>query len=261
MDDRDGQNELAPVPLLQVVPIVPGSMLSMASMGAAPTIHLPDQPRQLQDPPQRQNPVFFSLAGSSFLHLLMLAILLLVPSMIGGGKTAAPGVIQAVLIVSRAPQTGTPATQPVQPPAEPVVVERKPAPNPLVRKPAPVPKPVPAAPSQPQKQSSEVPPQAGSAGKAGESEARADADAEIESLLRGLRNNWLQPPSSPGDFRCRVKIDYLPGGIISGVEVQDGCGTAMLDDSVQRAIWKTQPLPLVAARNQAGSVIIEFTPR
>jgi hypothetical protein len=34
----------------------------------------------------------------------------------------------------------------------------------------------------------------------------------------------------------------------------------VLDDSVKRAIWKTQPLPLIRSKREAGSFEFDFTP-
>ena len=44
------------------------------------------------------------------------------------------------------------------------------------------------------------------------------------------------------------------------VRLLEGCGSPMLDDSVKRAVWKTQPLPVASARKQAGRLEIDFSP-
>jgi TonB family protein len=80
------------------------------------------------------------------------------------------------------------------------------------------------------------------------------------TLLGRVRENWLRPASSALSFHCRLRIDYLAGGTISNVVVLDGCGNNPLDDSVERAVWKTQPLPLGPTQGGPGSVILDFTP-
>lgn len=80
------------------------------------------------------------------------------------------------------------------------------------------------------------------------------------TLLGRVRENWLRPVSSALSFHCRLRIDYLAGGIISNVVVLDGCGNNPLDDSVERAVWKTQPLPLGPTQSGPGSVVLDFTP-
>ena len=80
------------------------------------------------------------------------------------------------------------------------------------------------------------------------------------TVLNRVRTNWLRPVGSSQSFRCRLRIDYMAGGFISNVVVLAGCGNGPLDDSVERAIWKTQPLPLDPAQNGPGSMVLDFTP-
>jgi outer membrane biosynthesis protein TonB len=156
-------------------------------------------------------------------------------------------------------ETIPPSPQPVPkmtsvpPPDAQVVPKPKP-------KPATPPKPAPAAaaakaqakaPAPPLKQS-EIPAQ---------NEKRGDQGESIGiTVLNQVRTNWLKPAGSVQSFHCRLRIDYRAGGMISNVVVLDGCGNDPLDDSVERAIWKTQPLPLGPAQNGPGSMVLEFTP-
>lgn len=75
-----------------------------------------------------------------------------------------------------------------------------------------------------------------------------------------IRDNWLMPPGAGSHFRCRLRIDYAVGGRITALHFLQSCGTPVLDDSVKRAIWKTQSLPLPDAKREAGSLDLEFTP-
>lgn len=85
-----------------------------------------------------------------------------------------------------------------------------------------------------------------------------DGEASSVSLLSSVRANWLRPAHARLIFRCRFVIDYGAGGVIVNVTQQQDCGDAELDDSVMRAIWKSQPLPIPAPAD--GRVVLEFTP-
>lgn len=156
--------------------------------------------------------------------------------------------------VEIAPPKPVPKTVAVPPPdARPVA---KPKPVPVPPRPAhtttaPQPKAQAQAPSA-QPRPNEVPTADKKRGDEGESLG--------VSMLSRIRSNWLRPAGSSQSFRCRLRIDYLAGGYIANVVVLEGCGTNPLDDSVERAVWKTQPLPLAPSQNGPGSLVLEFTP-
>jgi hypothetical protein len=81
-----------------------------------------------------------------------------------------------------------------------------------------------------------------------------------DDLLGRIQDIWLRPPGSVEHFRCRLRIDYAAGGVILAVRFLEKCGTAGLDDSVMRAVWKSQPIPLPAKSPSTGSIDIEFSP-
>ena len=81
-----------------------------------------------------------------------------------------------------------------------------------------------------------------------------------ESLLGRLHDNWLEPARVPKNFSCRIRIDYTMGGRIAEIAFLKSCGSYELDESVRRAIYKSQPLPLIAAKTAAGSIEVEFIP-
>ena len=83
---------------------------------------------------------------------------------------------------------------------------------------------------------------------------------ELEDVVGRIRDNWLEPPGISKTFRCRLRLDYAIGGRITAVHFLQGCGALALDDSVKRAIWKTQTLSLQSAAREAGSIEIDFTP-
>jgi TonB family protein len=158
--------------------------------------------------------------------------------------------------------------------AAPAVQVPPPAKAPPRQQPAPVPPVAPTAPrkAQPPKQ----PPRSAAASQphppqATPAPAQTSAATPVQkhgeegeslgvTLLGRVRENWLRPLSSALSFHCRLRIDYLAGGTISNVVILEGCGNNPLDDSVQRAVWKTQPLPLSPSQSGPGSLILEFTP-
>ena len=82
-----------------------------------------------------------------------------------------------------------------------------------------------------------------------------------ESLIGRIHDNWLEPASAPSQFKCLIRIDYLAGGRIAAVHFVKPCGSYELEESVRRAVWKSQPIPLIEARTAAGTIDIEFTPK
>lgn len=90
--------------------------------------------------------------------------------------------------------------------------------------------------------------------------AEAVPENKPESLLDRLRANWLEPPRSTKEFRCKLKITYRSHGVVTAVAVDDACNDRMLADSIERAVWKTQPLPLSKTDPAEGNIELEFSP-
>lgn len=193
--------------------------------------------------------------------------------------------IGLVVATFRTPQRGAPASNlpksiqitlaPPAPPAPRVVVppklEAAKLPTPpkeiakLVPTPTPVPTPIPAKPQTAPKAAAKPPPTpVKPAGASTQTPSPAPpvppVETPEESLLGRFHDNWLPPARRPRNFRCTIRIDYLAGGRITAVEFMDKCGEYDLDESVRKAIWKSQPLPLIEAKTTAGSIEIEFTP-
>lgn len=77
-----------------------------------------------------------------------------------------------------------------------------------------------------------------------EAAARASAtQLWVQQITDKVTRNWLRPPGTSTDFQCKVQVQLLPGGQVVGVKMLESCGSAILDDSVQRAIYKSDPLP------------------
>jgi outer membrane biosynthesis protein TonB len=186
--------------------------------------------------------------GSVLLHVLvMLMLLSLIRDNSRGARAPArPKVVKITMAPLEKPKPIVPP-KPIEPPKE----EPPPAPTPA---PAPSPKPVQAKPAK----AAPAPPQA--APKAPPAPPEPSEQDEMDNVLGRIHDNWLEPPAVPKNFNCRIHIDFAVDGTITGVKVLRGCGGVALDDSVKRAIWKTQPLPLLRKRREAGSLEIDFTP-
>ncbi|MGH8457429.1 MAG: cell envelope integrity protein TolA [Stenotrophobium sp.] len=67
-----------------------------------------------------------------------------------------------------------------------------------------------------------------------------------DMIAAAVRRNWLRPLNSPDTFQCKVKVQLLPGGSVVSAKVVESCGNAALDQSVETAVLKSDPLPMPA---------------
>lgn len=58
-----------------------------------------------------------------------------------------------------------------------------------------------------------------------------------------VRRNWVRPINSADKFECNVSVQLLPGGTVVNVKLTRSCGSPALDESVKRAVLKSDPLP------------------
>lgn len=201
-------------------------------------------------------PLARPLLAALLLHAALLALLLLELDELlkPGGRVMPPAAMTVMLLA--APRVATPDSS-----AEPQPqVQAEPIAKPQVQTPS-------KPPSKPPRAASAIKPatpQPAAASKAAEAPPQrtpsSEADAELADFLGNLRGRWLEPRGTPARFRCRLRIRYQAGGVIEAVNVESGCGSPELVDSIERAVWKSQPLPLRAARLQAGELSLEFSP-
>lgn len=208
-------------------------------------------------------------AASVLVHLAIVGLFMMTWTLASKGEPAPRRIIQGVMIVRSVARSPAPSPQPVAPAATATPAPQASPPRPT-QKPAepakalppptlaPAPKPL-AEPSvaaaAPPRVSADATATATPAERAG-----SQGESSLALLLNQVRENWLQPGGSRSLFHCRIRIDFRAGGIIANVSVLQGCGDSPLDDSVIRAVWKTQPLPVESARSQDGSVVLDFTP-
>ena len=82
--------------------------------------------------------------------------------------------------------------------------------------------------------------------------ARAAQDAAIGrvvdehtgKIISKIRRNIVMPPDVVDDARAEFSVTLLPGGTVLSARLTRSSGNAAYDNAVERAILKSQPLPL-----------------
>jgi TonB family protein len=211
----------------------------------------------------RRQPQPLAIGFSLLLHAVLALLLVLHHASRGVPQPQPRRVVMEISLDSLRGSAKAPA--PAAAPPAPAPPKLQPAPVPPVAQAAPKKAPPPKPPQRTAAATPPHPPQAAPV------PAPASAATPVQkhgeegesfglTLLGRVRENWLRPASAAFSFRCRLRIDYLAGGTITNVVILEGCGNNPLDDSVQRAVWKTQPLPLNPAQSGPGSLVLDFTP-
>jgi colicin import membrane protein len=68
----------------------------------------------------------------------------------------------------------------------------------------------------------------------------------IAMITNKIQRNWVRPINSADKFDCKLNVQILPGGSVIDVKLTRGCGSTALDESVKRAVLKSDPLPMPA---------------
>lgn len=71
-------------------------------------------------------------------------------------------------------------------------------------------------------------------------------DEHIGKIVGKIRRNIVMPPDVADDARAEFSVTLLPGGTVLGAKLARSSGNAAYDNAVERAILKSQPLPLPA---------------
>ena len=83
---------------------------------------------------------------------------------------------------------------------------------------------------------------------AAEAEARAAAGKSggdyAKKIGSKVRGNMVLPPGIQGNPEAIFMVEQLPGGDILNVRLKRSSGNPALDAAIERAIWKSKPLPL-----------------
>ncbi|MBW8078225.1 MAG: cell envelope integrity protein TolA [Gallionella sp.] len=172
---------------------------------------------------------------------------------------AAP-VVQAPPVVNPAPVAPpVPEVKPAPPPVvtKPDIVmpakkldtkkaEEKPAhpvePKKVEVKPQPKPQPKSAEPSPAEREAARV-----QAAQAAQAEAVGRVvDEYMAKISSKIRRNIVMPPDVLNDARAEFSVTLLPGGSVLNARLTRSSGNTAYDNAVERAILKSQPLPLPA---------------
>ena len=172
---------------------------------------------------------------------------------------AAP-VVQAPPVVNPAPVAPpVPEVKPAPPPVvtKPDIVmpakkpdtkraEEKPAhpvePKKIEVKPQPKPQPKSVEPSPAEREAARV-----QAAQAAQAEAVGRVvDEYMAKISSKIRRNIVMPPDVLNDARAEFSVTLLPGGSVLNARLTRSSGNTAYDNAVERAILKSQPLPLPA---------------
>ena len=89
-------------------------------------------------------------------------------------------------------------------------------------------------------------------------------DEHIDKIKNKIRRNIVMPPDVAEDARAEFSVTLLPGGSVLGARLVRSSGNAAYDNAVERAILKSQPLPLpadVALFNKFREMKLGFKPK
>jgi colicin import membrane protein len=78
-----------------------------------------------------------------------------------------------------------------------------------------------------------------------------------------IRSKIVEPPDVANDARAEFLVTLLPGGAVLKAELRKSSGNAAYDNAVERAIFKSDPLPLppdVQLFNQFRELDLVFKP-
>ncbi|MEM7081948.1 MAG: cell envelope integrity protein TolA [Pseudomonadota bacterium] len=65
----------------------------------------------------------------------------------------------------------------------------------------------------------------------------------IAQIVAKVERNWNRPPSAGEGLSCTVKASQLPGGEVATVEIVECNGDAVVQRSIENAVFKASPLP------------------
>lgn len=72
----------------------------------------------------------------------------------------------------------------------------------------------------------------------------ASLRAKYMALMKQkIENNWVQPPSTPDDLKCKVEVRQVVGGSVTSAKVLSCNGDDAVRQSIVTAVLKASPLP------------------
>ena len=133
---------------------------------------------------------------------------------------------------------------PEKPPEKKPEKKPEPEPKPEVKKPVEVKKAVNPAPQKPRISAAEQ--QAQQERAAQEAAVGRVVDEYTGKISGKIRHNIVMPPNVADDARAEFSVTVLPGGTVLPPRLLKSSGNVAYDNAVERAILKSQPLPLPA---------------
>jgi len=101
--------------------------------------------------------------------------------------------------------------------------------------------------------------------KAAQEAATGRVVDEYTSKIRSkIRSNIVMPPEVANDARAEFLVTLLPGGRVMKADLNKSSGNAAYDNAVERAILKSDPLPLPADAglfNKFRELRLSFKPK
>ncbi len=82
---------------------------------------------------------------------------------------------------------------------------------------------------------------------------QAELDAErmatereqfLYAIKQKIENNWLRPTTVSDGLSCQLRVRLMPGGVVASVAVTRSSGNGAFDRSVEKAVYKADPLPV-----------------
>jgi colicin import membrane protein len=65
----------------------------------------------------------------------------------------------------------------------------------------------------------------------------------LNEIRQKVRRNWRRPGTARNDLECIVAVQQVPGGEVTGARVTECNGDAIVQRSVENAVFKASPLP------------------
>ena len=91
---------------------------------------------------------------------------------------------------------------------------------------------------------------------------QASQNAWVAAIRSKLASNWLRPQGISDTIICTVRVELAGNGHVLSVQVIKSSGNSLFDDSVRRAVLKSDPLPLPVDPTAFQSGLkLHFTPK
>ena len=62
-------------------------------------------------------------------------------------------------------------------------------------------------------------------------------------ITQKIENNWVKPPTAPDNLKCTLRVNQVPGGTVTNVQVDICNGDDAVRQSIVNAVYQSSPLP------------------